>query len=161
MQAHVQTNFLCHTHTHIFSRVCRKNVTEEVTLQACPGLDSVPHSDRKHPSDICVGSLSSVPLSFILWLQSSSYCMFVFCQNSHKTTLEPKTNRCCLQQHSIQCDILFPPCRMSGWLSSASALLQKCHGYRALCCTNRAEVHQKYIGHVTPREARHISALLL
>lgn len=33
---------LSHTHTHIFSRVCRKNVREEVTLQACPWSGQCP-----------------------------------------------------------------------------------------------------------------------
>lgn len=99
--------------------------------------------------------------SFILRLWSSSYCLFVLWHNLYKTTLEHKTNGCCLQQHSTKCDNLLSPCRMSGWFSAACALPQKCHGYRMYHRSNLTEVHQKYIGHVTPGEARHISVLLL
>lgn len=60
MQAHVQTNTHMHAHTHMLCRVCWKNVPEEVTLQACSGLDSVLSSDRKHHSYICVSTLSFV-----------------------------------------------------------------------------------------------------
>lgn len=49
------------THTHALCGVHWKNVTEEATLQACSGLDSLLHSDRKHHSYICILSLSYVP----------------------------------------------------------------------------------------------------
>lgn len=58
---------LSHTHTHTYSVECVGRMLERKSpYRPAPGLDSVLHSDRKHPSDIRVGSLSSVPLSFIL-----------------------------------------------------------------------------------------------
>lgn len=143
-----------HTHTHTLCGVRWKNVTEEATLQACSGLDSVLHSDRKHHSYICVLSLSYVPpLIYPVAVIFLLYCLFVLRHNLYKIALEQKTNGCCLQQHSTKCDNLLPPCRTSGWFSAASALPQKCHGYRVYHCSNLAEVHQKYIGHGTPGEA--------
>lgn len=82
-----------HTHTHTLCGVRWKNVTEEATLQACSGLDSVLHSDRKHHSYICVLSLSYVPpLIYPVAVIFLLYYLFVLRHNLYKTALEQKTN---------------------------------------------------------------------